>query len=59
MSHNSDEIKVEDFVKSELKDRQAMLKASKLIDEFRERWGKPEEGFNSLRIIRKMRDNRK
>jgi len=58
MRHNSNGIKVEDFVKSELKNRQAMLKASKLIDEFRKRWGKAGKEFNSVKIIRKIRDSR-
>lgn len=59
MRHISNEIKVEDFVKNRLKDRRAMLRASKLIDEFRKKYGKVEEGFNSVEIIRKMRDSRR
>jgi hypothetical protein len=59
MRHISNEIKVEDFVKNRLKDRRAMLRASKLIDEFRKTYGKAEKGFDSVEIIRKMRDSRR
>jgi hypothetical protein len=59
MRHISNEIKVEDFVKSRLKDRRAMLRASKLIDEFRKAYGKVRKGFDSVEIIRKMRDSRR
>lgn len=52
-------MKVEDFIKSQLKDRQAMLRASRLIDEFRKRYGKVQKGFDSVEIIRKMRDTRR
>ena len=58
MRHLSNQISIEDFVKSKLKDRRAMVRASKAIDEFRKTYGKVEKGFNSVEIIRKMRDNR-
>ncbi len=52
-------IKLEEFLKMRLKDREAMLRASKKIDEIREKYGKVEKGFNSVEIIRKMRDSRR
>ena len=51
-------IKLEEFLKMKLKDRDAMLRASKKIDEIREKYGKVEKGFDSVEIIRKMRDSR-
>ncbi len=60
MRHISNQIiKLEDFVKTRLKDRHAMLEASRLIDEFRKKYGKTEKGFDSVEIIRKMRDTRR
>lgn len=59
MSHVSSVIKIEDFVKNKLKDRPTMLRASKLIDEFRKTYGKVKQGFDSVEIIRKMRDTRR
>jgi hypothetical protein len=59
MRHISNVIKVEDFIKNRLKDRRAMLQASKLIDKFRKTYGKVEKGFDSAEIIRKMRDGRR
>lgn len=53
------QIKLEEFLKMRLKDREAMLRASKKIDEIREKYGKVEKDFNSVEIIRKMRDSRR
>jgi len=52
------QIKLDEFLKMRLKDKEAMLRASKKIDEFREKYGKTEKGFDSVKIIRKMRDSR-
>ncbi len=60
MRHISEQIiKLEDFVKNRLKDRHAMLEASKRIDEFRKKYGRITRGFDSVEIIRKMRDARR
>jgi carbamoylphosphate synthase small subunit len=58
MRYNSSHIKLENFVKSRLKDRRAMSRASNNIDEFRKTYGKAVKGFDSTAIIRKMRDTR-
>ncbi len=55
----SNHIKIEDFVKNRLKDQESMLRASKLIDKFRNTYGKVKKGFNSVEIIRNMRDARR
>ena len=52
------QIKLEEFLKMRLKDRKAMQCASKRIDEFREKYGKADRGFDSVKIIRKMRESR-
>lgn len=59
MREISNEIKVGDFVKNKLKNHRAMLQASKRIDEFHKTYGKVEKGFDSVEIIRKMRDSRR
>lgn len=59
MRQTSNEIRLEDFVKNKLKNRRAMLQASKRIDEFRKTYGKVEKGFDSVETIRKMRDARR
>lgn len=51
--------KLDTFIKTRLKDRAAMLRASRRIDEFRMKYGKPEKGFDSVTVIRKMRDTRR
>lgn len=53
------QIKVADFVRRRLKDHVAMLRASKAIDKFRNTYGKVTKGFNSVEIIRNMRDARR
>jgi len=55
----SSQIKVEDFVKLRLKDHDLMLHASKAIDKFRNTYGKVTKDFNSVEIIRNMRDARR
>jgi len=51
--------KLDTFIKVRLKDRVAMLRASRRIDEFRKKYGKREKGFDSVSMIRKMRDSRR
>jgi hypothetical protein len=46
---------VEMFIQSRLKDREAMRKAATRIDAFRKKYGRPEAGFDSLSILRKLR----
>lgn len=41
------------------KNRRAMRHASKLIDAFRQKYGKVKNGFDSLETLRKMRDSRR
>ena len=43
-------MELEDFVKTRVKDRQAMLRASAAIDVFRKKYGKPDKGFDSVII---------
>ncbi len=59
MRETLNEIKVGDFVKNKLKNHRAMLQASKRIDEFHKTHGKVEKDFDSVEIIRKMRDSRR
>lgn len=54
----SEIIGVGDFVRNRLRDWQVMAKASRDIDEFRKKYGSVEKDFNSVEIIRKMRDCR-
>jgi hypothetical protein len=54
----SEIIGVGDFVRNRLRDWQVMAKASRDIDEFRKKYGRVEKDFNSVEIIRKMRDCR-
>jgi len=54
----SSQLTVEQFIKSRVKDREAMRKASARIDAFRKQYGQPEAGFDSLKILRKLRLHR-
>ncbi len=58
MRQASHTIKVEEFVRNKLRNRSEMLTASRLIDNFRNKYGKTEKGFNSTDFIRKIRDTR-
>lgn len=52
------QIKLEEFLRMRVRDQKAMQYASKRIDEFREKYGKADKGFDSVKIIRKMRESR-
>lgn len=54
----SSKLTVEQFIKSRVKDREAIRKASIRIDAFRKRYGRPEEGFDSVKILRHLREAR-
>ena len=49
---------VEQFIKSRVRDREAMRRASARIDAFRKKHGQPEAGFDSVKILRKLREAR-
>jgi len=49
---------VEQFIKARLRDREAMRRASARIDAFRKKYGLPEAGFDSGKILRKLREAR-
>ena len=49
---------VEQFIKSRVRDREAMRRASARIDAFRKQYGRPAAGFDSLKILRKLREAR-
>jgi len=51
--------KLHTFIKTRLKNRIAMLRASRRIDEFRKKHGKREKSFDSVSMLRKMRDSRR
>jgi len=54
----SAKLTVEQFIKSRVKDQGAMRKASARIDAFRKQYGRPSSGFDSLKILRKLREAR-
>jgi hypothetical protein len=49
---------VAEFLESRVRDREAMRKAARHMDELRKRCGKPEKGFDSLTVLRKLREAR-
>ena len=49
---------VEQFIKSRVRNREAMRKASARIDAFRKKYGQPESGFDSVKILRHLRETR-
>ena len=49
---------LEQFIKSRVKDREAMRKASLRLDAFRKRYGQPEAGFDAVKILRHLREVR-
>lgn len=53
------QIKLSEFLKMKLKNHEAMHRASRAIDAFREKYGKVDKEFNSTAVIRKMRDSRR
>ncbi|MDP3723217.1 MAG: hypothetical protein Q8R91_06965 [Candidatus Omnitrophota bacterium] len=51
----SSRLTVEQFIKSRVRDREVIRKASTRIDAFRKRYGQPEAGFDSVKILRQLR----
>ena len=49
---------IEQLLKSRVRDREAMRKASARIDAFRKKYGQPEAGFDSVKILRHLRETR-
>jgi len=49
---------IEQFIKSRVRDREAMRKASARIDAFRKKYGRPEAGFDAVKILRQLREAR-
>lgn len=54
----SSKLSVEEFLTSRVRDRDAMRRAAHHMDELRKRFGKPEKGFNSVEVLRKIREAR-
>ena len=54
----SSRLTIEQFIKSRVRDREAMRKASARIDAFRKRYGQPEAGFDAVKILRQLREAR-
>jgi hypothetical protein len=49
---------VERFIKSRIRNRASIRKASAWIDAFRKKYGRPTRGFNSVKALRKLRESR-
>ena len=49
---------VEELITSRVRDRDAMRKAARHMDELRKRFGQPEKGFDSVTVLRKIREAR-
>ncbi|MBI4596862.1 MAG: hypothetical protein HY737_00490 [Candidatus Omnitrophica bacterium] len=49
---------VEEFIKSRLRDVATMRQAARHMDALRKRCGKPEPGFESVAVLRKIREAR-
>jgi len=47
---------LETFLSHRLRDRAAIVRASKTIDAFRRKYGHAEAGFDAVKVIRKLRD---
>jgi len=47
---------IAEIVESQVKDTAQIVKASKIIDNLRSRFGKCEKGFNSTKLLRKIRE---
>ena len=50
------QVKLTEFLKMRLKNREIMRRSAKRMDDFRQKYGKPQKGFHSVEMIRKMRD---
>jgi hypothetical protein len=47
-----------ELLESRLRDRDVMRRAARHMDALRKRCGKPEKGFDSLAVLRKIREAR-
>jgi protein required for attachment to host cells len=47
---------IKEIIESEVKDRELIIKASRTIDNLRNRYGKSVKEFNSTEILRKIRE---
>ncbi|MBI5242613.1 MAG: hypothetical protein HY922_02885 [Elusimicrobia bacterium] len=47
--------RLENLLRARLKDKAAMLRASRAMDALRRRFGKPSEDFDSLALLRHVR----
>lgn len=54
----SSRFSVEQFIKSRVRNRGAIQRASARIDAFRKKFGHPEAGFDSVKILRQLREAR-
>jgi hypothetical protein len=54
----SSKLTVEEFIKSRVRDVEAMRRAARHMDALRKRCGKPEKGFDSVAVLRKIREAR-
>ena len=54
----SSKMSLDELIESRVRDRDLMRKAARHMDELRKRCGKPEKGFDSVTILRKIREAR-
>jgi predicted DNA-binding protein len=47
---------VKEIIESQVKDKEQIIKASRTIDNLRNRYGKSAKMFNSTKILRKIRE---
>ncbi|MEW6557855.1 MAG: hypothetical protein AB1349_10960 [Elusimicrobiota bacterium] len=47
---------ITEIIESQIKDRDLITRAGKIIDNLRTRFGKCEKGFNSTELLRKIRE---
>ncbi len=58
VSKLTNKMTLEEFIASRVRDRDSMRDAVRRMDALRKRFGKPEKGFNSVEVLRKLRDAR-
>jgi len=58
MDMASSKMSLEELLSARVKDREAMRRAARHMDELRKRCGKPEKGFDSVAVLRKIREAR-
>jgi len=54
----SSRLTVEEVLTSRVRDRERMRRAARHMDELRKRCGKPEKGFDSVSVLRRLRESR-